>query len=95
MAEQVSKKEYDRIEAKSVERDYADQRMAEHREDAGMSRDQIEYPGAAIVDRTDYSHMNARVDATLKDPRYKEIGFYGHFLPSHFKKTRIIDTYGR
>ena len=23
-----------------------------------------------------------------------EQGFYGHYLPSHFKKTRIIDTYG-
>lgn len=24
-----------------------------------------------------------------------EDGFYGHFLPNHFKKKRIIDTYGK
>jgi hypothetical protein len=27
--------------------------------------------------------------------RARESGFYGHYLPQHFSKTRIIDTNGR
>ena len=36
-------------------------------------------------------------DGTGKVPKNTafEDGFYGHFLPRHFKKTRIIETHGR
>lgn len=82
----VSEEKVKRITEKGIQEDYAAQRMAEHREDAGMTRDQIEYPGASMVVRARYEDM----------PHYeREQGFYGHYLPSHFKKTRIIDTHGR
>ena len=30
-----------------------------------------------------------------KNTAFKDKKFYGHYLPEHFKKTRIIDTHGR
>ena len=29
----------------------------------------------------------------IEEPE-KDDGFYGHYLPAHFKKTKVIDTYG-
>ena len=43
------------------------------------------HPEVIWVNAEEYAKKHMRQDS----------GFYGHFLPSHFKKTSIISTHGR
>ena len=49
---------------------------------------------ARIITNDEYYKIGAEVQSEKRNDSVDN-KFYGHFLPNHFKKTRIISTNGR
>jgi hypothetical protein len=81
--------------------DYAKRAVREIKGEVKVAVAQNKNPSVRVDNDTAYYPDGT--SGPIGDERFKnenlklvaENKFYGHFLPSHFKKTRIIDTYGR